>query len=179
MPEPSTESPPPTRPTGGAPIHLCDHPGCDAVATYRYLYAWGQEGYVCSQHVLHKQQIAKNTKRSVSFTAINPGAAPDMTRDERTKLKAQMLVAQEERDENATRAQQLYRMNQDLAASVQRSKLIETELKAQIRDLSISREQTEAKLADRERQLAEASDELGRLRVIADGISLSPTVSDS
>lgn len=130
-------------------IVMCDKvPGERAVARYRW--SWGETG-ACSfkgQQLLRQQ--AKNLKQTVDFMPLAQPPAP-LARDERTRLIAEKISAESERDETAARNSKLYQQNTDLMAEV---KLLRT------RD-----EEAQAQLKDLKQDLAEASEELTRTAV--------------
>lgn len=142
---------------------------CGEPAVFQYSYEWGETGYACAKHVINVQQTATNTRRQVQIVAVNPGWKPPITRDERTRLVAERLVACEERDEANGRSVLLHNQVVELSKAVQRMTLIDREKNVQLQELRAEVAAANAALRERETQLAAAGEELGRLRLITEG----------
>lgn len=55
---------------------LCEKDECEKEATTRYVWPWGDEGFLCDDHRGHTEQLALQLGRVVSFTPLAPPAAP-------------------------------------------------------------------------------------------------------
>jgi hypothetical protein len=49
----------------------CNVEGCEAKATQRYVWAWGEEGVCCDNHRAHLETNSAQLGRSISFTALD------------------------------------------------------------------------------------------------------------
>jgi len=152
----------------GVDVTMCDSEGCKKIATHTYNWDWGQQGICCAEHQTIHTQLAGTLKRGVNFAVINPNASVPLVRDERIRFRAQVMTLEEEIKEVRIRAQEMYKSNQKLVGQVQRLSLVEKELKAQVKDATETELGAMQKLEERETQLAEASEELSRLRMIVD-----------
>ncbi len=141
---------------------------CDEPAVYGYTYAWGASGTVCAKHAINVQQTAKNTKSHVQLVALSAGKPAPITRDERTRLLSEKISAELERDDANMRNAELHNQVRDLAAQLQREKLLNREAMVQLKASQADAQELTAELARRETQLADAGEELGRLRVLAE-----------
>lgn len=163
MPETTTSS---TRAAAAPPIAICDAPGCGKPATHTYTWDWGQTGYCCAQHQQHQNGLQANLKRRVTFTALASAIAPALTRPERTQLISERLAAEAELDEVKTRGIEIYNQNTELTRQVQSLRLRSEEREAQLRDANGKALELEEKLVSREAELAEAVQEVQRLRAL-------------
>ena len=145
---------------------ICDQPLCQEPATHAYTWEWGQSGAVCGKHRMLLQQTSENLGRSITFAPIDPSATPQLTRDERVKLKAENLVVSEELAEAKQRGLEMYRQIELLSGQVQSLTVRNREAESQLQDLSNAREKSEARVVELEVENAELADELGRLRVL-------------
>lgn len=141
---------------------------CSNPATHSYRWEWGEEGKCCASCVALLNQTAQNLSRTVStkqLDAASSAAAP-LTRNERTQLIAARLSAEAELEEVQQRGQQMYQSNVDLTSQVQTHVMRARERDGQLseKDEQIKRLSTD--LERRERELAEATTELQRLRVL-------------
>lgn len=156
-----------------AAIVLCTwtRPGgvkCEEAATQSFRWEWGEEGKCCDACAPLVTQASQNLGRSVSIKPIDASAAvAPLTRHERTQLIAARLSAEAELEEVQQRGAQLYQSNVDLTAQVQTLRMREREHSTHIdeKDDQIARLSTD--LDRRERELAEATAELQRLRLLA------------
>jgi len=156
----------PPAPDAGPPI--CSAPGSTELASYAYRWEWGETGYCSETYRQQLEQLARNLKRKIHFDRLATAPVTPMTRDERTKLKAQFLVAEEERDEAKKRAAELYEQNAKLAQQIQLLTVRERELKAQVKDALAERDEAERAAETAEMKWADQSEELQRLKLIAD-----------
>lgn len=147
-------------------IAMCDEPGCTELAVSAYVYEWGEKGVVCARHQIVKSQVAKNTKRSVQFMPLNPLATPPLTRDERTQMKAQVLVAQEELEESRLRGGEMYHQIQKLSQRVSVLELEKRELTAQLTEAKALSDLADDEIEKRKAEVASLSDEVARLKVL-------------
>ena len=149
--------------TAARPQALCDIDGCGEPATHSYVWAWGQAGYACSRHVALIQQQASNLKRQVTLTCLQPGAASQITRDERTKLIASKLAAEGETEDVKARNLDLYNANRALSQEIVRQEVALRELQSQADDLREELEQVTKEKMSALRDLASSEHERARL----------------
>lgn len=162
-PAPAAATPKPN--TGPA---VCTQPECREQASYAYRWAWGETGMCCATHRNALEQLSRNLKREIHFDRLETAPVAPMSRDERTRLKAAMLVAEEERDEAKQRAADLYKANAQLAQQLQALTVRQRESEAQLRDLSVQRDEAERQRDEAQAKWGDVSDELQRLKLIAD-----------
>jgi hypothetical protein len=139
-------------------IQMCDLvPTEAAVAMYQWPWSGpGSSGHcsLAGQSLLRQQ--ARNLKREVHFLPLPASTAnTPLSRDERTRLIAERLSAESERDETSQRATRLYSQNLELSAEIKNLKAREAEAQAQIKDL---RADLEAATAQGLRATREAAD---------------------
>lgn len=168
-----------TRPDilAAAAIKLCDEPGCGERATHSFITPWSN-GDVCAKHQRLKAQRMQNLKRQVTFGVIVDTAPKPLRREERVQFRASIMTLEEEIKEVRIRAEEMYRNNQKLVAQVQRLSMVENELKAQVSDAKVDVESAQLMVLEREEQLAEASEELNRLRVLFNAKDIDKQLSD-
>lgn len=139
----------------------------DQPAVASFVWAWGETGFCCPRYQLELTQIAESLSRTVSFAPLGNAAEIPMERSERTKLKAECLVLEEEVSELKVRGLDMYRENVKLTASVQAYSVRQRELEAQLRDAQIVNARLEEKLLARDAEHGEMVDELSRLRTLS------------
>lgn len=149
-----------------ADVQLCNHPGCDAPATQAYAWEWGEKGVTCPTHVTHLNQTAAATKRKVTLAPLQEAPTPPMTRDERTRLKAEVYTLEEELSDAKEQGAKLYAERNDLAAQLRRALARETELKTKLADVEADLAKVNDELDDKTASLQEAVSELTTLRGI-------------
>lgn len=149
-------------------INLCDQPECKEPATHSYTWEWGATGTCCSKHQVLHQQTADNLGRKISFALLASSATPPLQREERVKLRAEAMVAQEELAEAKSRGLDLYRQNTLLTQQVQSLTVRNREAEAQRKDAVGALERADERLRELESENATLSDELSRLRVLVD-----------
>ncbi len=150
------------------PMTLCNWKGCTKAATHTYRWEWGEEGPCCSECITLLQQTSVSLSRTVTTRPISPAATEGpLTRTERTNLIAAKLSAQAELEEVLQRGHQLYQANVDLTAQVQTHVMRAREHASIVAEREEQIERLETDLERRERELAEATSELQRLRVLA------------
>lgn len=147
-------------------MHLCSK-YTDQPAVASYLWPWGETGFCSSRYQLELNQIATNLSRTVSFLPLADAAEPPMERSERTKLKAELLVCEEELTEAKTRAADWYRENVKLTSQVQAQTMRVRELEAQLQDAQIKVTRLEQRLLTTDAAQGEMVEELSRLRTLA------------
>lgn len=148
-----------------------DHPkcdDCDEPATHSYTWDWGASGFCCAKHQQLRQQQAGNLQRNVSFAVISSTATAPLQREERVRLKAEALVAQEELSEAKGRGLELYQQNQRLTAQVQSLTVQLRECESLRADAVAAAEPLRQQLEKTRVELADAVDELGRLKVLVE-----------
>ena len=92
----------------------------------------------------------------------------DLQREERVRLRAETLVAQEELGEARARGLELYQQNQNLTRQVQSLTTQLRECEALRKDAVAAADPLRQRLEKTEAELAEAVDELGRLRALVE-----------
>lgn len=146
-----------------------DHPkcdDCDEPASHSYTWDWGQSGFCCPKHQALRAQQANNLQRNCSFAVVSSTATAPLQREERVRLRAETLTAMEELGEAKQRGLELYQQNQNLTRQVQ-------SLTVQLRECEELRKDAVAAAAPLREQLeetrvalADAVDELGRLKAL-------------
>lgn len=122
----------------------CSEPGCLKPAEFSYIWPWGDQGVCCGAHRLTLDQRARQQikRGALQFSVLNPNAAPAITRDERTQLKARIYTLEEEAKDWAARCERLNQHAQQASDSLGR---------ATTREFALTQELAEVK---RERDLA-------------------------
>lgn len=156
-------------------IKFCDWKDCGKPATHGYRWDWGQEGVCCVACIALLQQNATNLSRTVSTGPLASAAEAPVTRSERTQLIAAKLSAEAELAEVVSRGEQLYNSNVDLTKQVQTHVMRAREHSTIVseRDNQIMRLSHD--LERREQELADATAEVQRLRVLAQFAPSEPT----
>lgn len=80
---------------------------CEPVASF--VWPWGEEGLVCSQHRILLQQKAEQLGQACVVTPLNAGAPPPIDLEERTQFHAQILALREDNDRLRTNGMKLFR----------------------------------------------------------------------
>src|SRR4029077_10119996 len=150
-----------------APIALCSWKGCNKPASHHFRWEWGEEGNCCDACLPLLQQTATNLSRTVQFKRLDQTAEAPVTRSERTLLIAAKLSAEAELEEVQKRGTSLYQSNVDLTQQVQTHVMRAREHAAIVEEKDSHIERLSADLEKRERELGEATAELGRLRTLA------------
>ena len=157
-------------------IALCDWKGCTEPATHKYRWDWGEEGHACAKCIPLMQQTAQQLSRNVALSAIDGvGAEQPLQRSERVHLIASKLAAESERDEVIARGKQLYDANVALTQQVQTHVMRAREHEAEVEQLVSTKKALSEKLEQRERELAECTDEVLRLRVLGQFVGKETT----
>lgn len=87
-------------------------------AVARYQWAWGETG-VCSQRGQQMlEQQSKNLKQRITYLPLVQPVAEPLKRDERTRLIAEKLSAESERDETLERNSRLYAQVTDFGSQL-------------------------------------------------------------
>ena len=167
--------------TQAAAIVICGwtKPGnvkCEEPATHSFRWEWGEEGVCCAACTTLVAQAGQNITRTVAIRPLDPASAvAPVTRNERTQLIAAKLSAEAELEEVKLHGSNLYQNNVELTAQVQRLTMRERQhaLIVDEKDEQIERLSTD--LERRERELAEVTAELQRLRVLAQFAPTEPT----
>lgn len=95
---------------------MCDlFPNQEAV--YRYSWPWDESGFCSEAGARQLRQTAANLARDVEIQPIQQ-IVPQLTRDERTRLIAEKLSAESEREDTQQRASKLYDHNLVLSEEV-------------------------------------------------------------
>lgn len=152
--------------TAVPPQALCNIDGCGEVATHSYVWAWGEAGYCCPKHVAILQQKAAQLKRTITFTALQPGAPSQITRDERTQLIAAKLAAEGETEDVKARNRDLYGANRQLTAEIVRMRTQLQQAESQNQDIAAELEQVTKEKMAALKESADAINEVARLQGI-------------
>ena len=153
--------------TGAETIVACTWKACGQPATHKFRWEWGEEGECCAACVTLMQQTSESLSRRITFSTLGPVEPQPLTRDERTLLIAARLSAEAECDELKTRGHELYTANVDLTQQVQTHVMRAREHDGQIMAKEHEIEALLDKIESRERELADTSAELQRLRMLA------------
>lgn len=136
-----------------------------AIATY--LWPWGETGLCSAKYQLELNQTAGNLSRTILFLPLADAQEAPMERSERTKLKAECLVLEEELSECKLRAVAMYQENVNLTAQVRSYAVNKRELEAQLSDVTIKAGRLEQSLVTAQAAQGEMVEELTQLRTIA------------
>jgi len=150
-------------------MKMCDKcPDQPAVAMYKWPWEGpGSSGFCSQQGQILLQQQAKNLKRTCQFLPLPMSAAnTPLKRDERTRLIAEKLSAESEREETAGRNSELYQSNTDLSAEVKRLRLREAEVSAQLRDLKVDIADANKEAVAAGKKATEFSEQLQKAQVL-------------
>lgn len=138
----------------------------DQPAVASFVWAWGETGFCSSRYQIELQQISQSVQRTISFAPLSTAEIP-MDRSERTKLKAECLVLEEELSEAKLRGLDWYKENVKLTAQVQAYAMRQRELEAQLQDAQIKVTRLEQRAITSDAAQGEMVDELTRLRTLA------------
>jgi hypothetical protein len=120
-------------------------------AVARYQWQWGETGFCSQRGQQMLEQQKKNLKQSITYLPlVQPVAAP-LHRDERTRLIAERLSAESERDETLERNSRLYSEVTDLGS--------------QLRTMTLKHESQVEQNADLTRRLASLEGEFSKQSV--------------
>jgi hypothetical protein len=155
-----------------AAIVLCTwtKPGgvkCQEPASHTFRWEWGEEGKCCPACIALVQQTGVNLNRSVSVTPLGPAVEQPVSRSERTQLIAAKLSAEAELAEVVSRAEQLYNSNVDLTKQVQTHTMRAREHATIVSEKDNQIGRLSRDLERREQELADATAELQRLRLLS------------
>lgn len=165
MPEAQAIAVGPSIPDAGAVV--CETEGCAELATFSYVWDWGQAGKCCSQHAALLNQTSQQLSRGVQVTALQPTGPVPLTRDERTRLKAECYALEAELEEVKGRGLSLYNENGKLTRQLQATTTRSAETEARLKDATVKIEQLQAELEKRDAEHGNLVDEVGRLRTLA------------
>jgi hypothetical protein len=155
---------------------MCDMcpPDRPSVATHSYTWQWGQSGFCCERCVVAIRHQEKNLRQTCVLASLTPAAPLPINRDERTRLIAAKLAAEEEAAEVKSRNVELYNANQELGKQLRLLTVQMRELEAQKGDLTTELDHAlEANMAIR-RQLGETDHERARLEAILTAQGVPP-----
>lgn len=160
----TTNSNQPTAP----PIVLCDEPGCPHPAVFSYSWDWGKSGSVCALHQAQYVQLQESLGRRCAFGTLQTASAgdPPLVRSERIQLRAEIGTLEAELVEAKARGLDLYNQNIELSRQVQTLKVRDTEAQAQVKDARAMLQGLESRLARREAELGDATQEVQRLKAL-------------
>lgn len=77
---------------------ICSEEGCNEEALYTYVWPWGQEGSCCGVHrvVVNQRSTQMLDRGELQFSVIDPNRPKEVSRDERARLRAEILVRDED-----------------------------------------------------------------------------------
>lgn len=136
----------------------CEIDNCTSPATHAFVWPWGTPSRCCGRHLVvvqQKAQAARGRFGTVSFQVLDPNApVKTIQRDERTKLIAERLSAEAERDEVRKSNAELLRVNGELMQQVQLHRTRCQALETQAVEL---RKEVEVAIQERDRALLESA----------------------
>ena len=93
----------------GGPSCKIDGAECTEPAKWRFVWAWGEEGFCCDSHRLVLLTRCEQLGRSLSLGAIGPYAKPELRElgDDANDLRLKLAVAQDVMAKQAARIQEL------------------------------------------------------------------------
>jgi hypothetical protein len=144
----------------------CFYEGCKETPVATYVWPWGETGLTCAQHQIVLRQKASQLNRDVVITPMQPGAPTPMTRDERITSQARILTLEAELEEARTRGVEMYRSNEQLTAQLRVEQAKTAELDAALTAATNRYDELVAMTGELRAELAEAVDELGKLRAV-------------
>src|SRR3569623_1050334 len=109
---------------------------CDNEARFTFVWPWGQQGKVCDVHRVTSNQksVQELDRGQLNFPPIDPNRPVELTRDERTQLRAGILARDDELNDLNARVGTLVKANSELVDEVRRLRSLnahaEEELKA-------------------------------------------------
>jgi hypothetical protein len=156
----ATEVPPPD-------ASICDRKGCVEIATLTYMFDWGENGKCCQKHSFVLRQAAEQTQRGVQISPLVAAAPAPLTRDERTRLKAETYALEAEIEDVKARGLTLYNENGKLARQAQAATVRGAETETQLREANVEIERLRAELEKRDADHGNLVDEVGRLRTLS------------
>lgn len=145
----------------------CETEGCESVATFAYVWDWGQAGKCCSTHAALLQQTSSQLNRGVQVTALVPTGPVPLTRDERTRLKAECYALEAEAEDLKARGLALYRENETLTRQTQAATVRGRETEAQLKEALVEIATLRAALEKSDAEHGNLVDEVSRLRTLA------------
>lgn len=154
-----TEAPP-----AGVPV--CDR-GCTKPAAFSYAWSWGETGVCCTEHQFLMNQTANQIERTIQFSPLLPTGPAPLDRPERIRLKSEIYALEEESKDLKARGLEMYRLNERLTTQVQALTVRGRETEAQLRDASREIDRLQGELQKRDAEHGNLTDELDRLRTLA------------
>lgn len=145
----------------------CEVGDCADIALVSFSWDWGQTGKCCAAHQSEFVQKQDALGRRVTFAPLQAASAAPLTRDQRTRLQAEVLVLKEEAEDLKARGTLLYQENVSLSKQLQALSVRSRENEAQLKDAAREIERLQVQLGERDAQFGEMTDELNRLRTIA------------
>lgn len=144
---------------------LCGEDGCQEEAIYSYVWPWGTPGTCCAHHSILLNQRASqqlDIPGGLRLVALDPARKPEITRDERAHLRANIMVRDDEITGLKAHIARLAKNSSELGEQLQRARRLE-------RDAVALHEQLDQVLAERDAALAEQTElkaEVARLQLI-------------
>jgi len=144
-------------------------PECKSEALYSFVWPWGEAGTCCAVHTVHVNQKADALGRGpVQLMAIDPGRPQTISRDERARLRADIIVRDEDCQALKSQIVELHKSNDAMATEARRLRArtahLEGVAKDAADDLEAAREERDEAVA----ALADVTTERDRLRVLVD-----------
>ena len=146
----------------------CFHADCPDPVFFEFTWGWGEKAACCRGHQVHAQQVHDSQERGrIAFSPIDPNAEiVPLARDERTRLIAAQMSAEQEADETKVRAAQLYNLNTELQAEVRRLRARNQEAYLQLKDRAADLERLATERDEALADLADAQTELERIKML-------------
>jgi capsule polysaccharide export protein KpsE/RkpR len=146
----------------------CFSPDCQNPVFYQFTWGWGVPAACCREHQVHAQQVHDAQERGkLTFAPIDPSAeVVPLARDERTRLIAAQMSAEQEADEVKTRAAGLYNLNTELQGEVRRLRARNQEADLQLADRAADIERLTVERDEALADLHDAQTELERIKML-------------
>lgn len=145
----------------------CERDNCSELATFSYLWDWGESGKCCSKHAALLQQTSGQLQRGVTITALPATGPVPLTRDERARLKGEAYALEAELEEVKARGLALYQENGVITRTAQAATVRLRETEQQLRESNVEVERLRTELEKRDAEHGNLVDEVGRLRTLA------------
>lgn len=135
-------------------------------AVARYQWAWGETGFCSQRGQQMLQQQSKNLKQVITYLPLVQPVAEPLKRDERTRLIAEKLSAESERDETLERNSRLYAQVTDFGSQLKTMKLEHEAVVEQNSDLTRQLSMLEGQFSRQSVQLGQVVDELQKANLL-------------
>jgi hypothetical protein len=152
----------------------CYIDGCTNEPMASFIWPWGDEGLVCSEHRVLLAQREEALKQRCVITPLHAGAPEPITLEERVQFHARILGLQEDNDRLRTGSMDLFRQLEDAKNQVRQGLVQLSAVNAHLDQLqSEGAAVREALLRERE----DAARYLDELRVLRPLLQEQPSAS--